>query len=111
MELEVNNFEEINSMKFLVLIKVKAGARPTPEVVLKHKEWVLQRVKSGAMEASYTFEGSSNGMCILNLKNPEELNALAAAAPMGPYCDVEVHRLTDFAEEMDRLAAALRGGN
>jgi len=47
-------------------------------------------------------------MCILNLKNPEELNALAAAAPMGPYCDVEVHRLTDFAGEMDRLAAALK---
>jgi len=47
-------------MKFLVLITVKASARPSPEVVLKHKEWVLQQVKSGAMEASYTFEGSSN---------------------------------------------------
>jgi len=37
-------------MKFLVLITVKASARPSPEVVLKHKEWVLQQVKSGAME-------------------------------------------------------------
>jgi muconolactone delta-isomerase len=95
----------------LLLITVKAGAKPTPEVVLKHKEWVLQEMKSGAMEAVYTFEGSSNGMCIVNLKRPEELDVQPAAAPMRPYRDVEVRQLTDFAGEMDRLAAALKSGN
>jgi hypothetical protein len=56
---EINNSQEVHSMKFLLLITVKAGAKPTPEVVLKHKEWVLQEMKRGAMEAVYTFEGSS----------------------------------------------------
>ena len=97
-------------MKFLLLITVKAGAKPTPEVVLKHKEWVLDHVKRGVTEVPYTFEGSSNGMCIVNLESPEQLNALRTEAPMGPYCDLEVRKLTDFAGEMDRFAAALKSG-
>jgi hypothetical protein len=50
-------------------------------------------------------------MCIVNIENPEQLNALRTQAPMGPYCDFEVRKLTDFAGEMDRLAAALQSGN
>jgi hypothetical protein len=50
-------------------------------------------------------------MCIVNLKGPEELDVQAAAAPMRPYCDLEVRQLTDFAGEMDRLAGALKRGN
>ncbi len=47
-------------------------------------------------------------MCIVNLESPEDLGDLAAAAPLGPFTDVQITLLLDFEKQMDRAAAALK---
>jgi len=95
-------------MKYLLLISAKPGAQPTPEAFLKHKEWVQQEVKKGAIEVPYTFAGSNDGMCIINAQSPEDLSDIMMAAPAGPFADVQVKPLADFAKRMDRAVAALK---
>ena len=69
---------------------------------------MLQHIQSSVAEAVYTFAGSSNGMCIVNADGPEQLNDFMMSAPAGPYCDVEIRPLADFAKQMDLVATALR---
>jgi muconolactone delta-isomerase len=95
-------------MKYLLLITRKTGAEPTADVWIRHKEWVQQEVKQGTIEVPYTFAGSTHGMCIVNAETPEDLNDLMMAAPAGPFADVEVRPLADFAKQMDRVAAAMK---
>jgi hypothetical protein len=98
------------SMKYLLLFSAKPGPPPPSETFVKHKEWVLELVKKGVIEVAYTFAASSGGigMCIANVASPEDLNDFKAAAPLGPFTDVELRVLTDFEKQMDRTAAALK---
>jgi muconolactone delta-isomerase len=96
-------------MKYLLLITTNPAApQPTPDVFLRHKEWVQQQEKKGTIEASYTFAGSNEGMCIMNADTPEDLDDIMIAAPARPYANIEVKPLSDFAKSMDRVAAAMK---
>ena len=97
-------------MKYLLLITTNPNprAQPTPDVFLRHKEWVQQEVKKGTMEVPYTFAGSDEGMCIVNAQSPEELDDILIAAPGRPFVNIEVKPLSDFAKSMDRAAAAMK---
>jgi muconolactone delta-isomerase len=95
-------------MKYLVLVSIKPNVQPNPEILSRHKDWVLQQVKNGVMEAAYTFAGSGNGMCIITAESPEQLNDITTSAPGFPICDLDVRPLADFAKQMDRMGALLK---
>jgi muconolactone delta-isomerase len=100
---------EEKPMKYLLLLTRNPEApQPTPDVFLKHKEWVQQEVKKGTMEVPYTFAGSYEGMCIINADTPEDLDDIMIAAPARPFANIEVKLLSDFAKSMDRVAAAMK---
>jgi hypothetical protein len=92
-------------MKFLLIIKPRMVP---PAVVLRaHKDWVLAQAKSGKMDVGYCFAASAGGMAIVNAASTADLNDLFFQAPAGPFCDIEIHALVDFSEQMDRIATLL----
>ena len=96
-------------MKCLCVFSAKPGVPPpTSEHFLKHKEWVREQVKKGVVEVPYSFAGSYGGMCIVNIESPEDLADISAAAPLGPFTDVQTTLLIDYEKQMDRAAAALK---
>jgi hypothetical protein len=92
-------------MKFLLIIKPRTV--PPAAVLRAHKEWVLAQAGSGGMDVGYCFAASVGGMAIVNADNTSQLNDLFFQAPAGPFCDIEVHALVDFSEQMERVAVLL----
>jgi hypothetical protein len=89
-------------MKFLLIVKPRTV--PPPAVLSAHKGWVLRDRKQ---EAYHCFAASPGGMTIVTADSIEELNNKVFEAPAGPYCDIEVYPLVDFAAQMDRFAEVL----
>ena len=92
-------------MKFLLIIKPRTV--PPAAVLRAHKEWVLAHAQSGGMDVGYCFAASAGGMAIVNADSTSHLNDLFFQAPAAPFCDIEVHALVDFGEQMDRIVALL----
>lgn len=65
------------------------------------KEWVL---KDRKQEMYHCFAAAPGGMTIESM---DELNNKVFEAPAGPFCDIEVYPLVDFAKQMDRFADLL----
>ena len=96
-------------MKFLIIVKPRTV--PPPSVLRSHKEWVLNQEKRGRFEMPHCFAASGGGFTIVNADNLEQLNDVQFEAPAGPYCDLEIYPLVDFARQMDRLCEALEKHN
>ena len=92
-------------MKYLLIIKPRSV--PPPAALRAHKEWVLLQEKRGRFQMSHCFAAEVGGFTVANVNSLEELNDLHFEAPAGPYCDIEIHPLVDFALQMDRLADLL----
>ena len=68
--------------------------------------WTNKHTESGKFEASWAFAGRAGGGGIVNVDSLEELDAMMAEFPIGPFSEVEVHALVDLNESLQRVKEA-----
>lgn len=102
-------------MKFLV------GSRPSfpvppeiaPALFDAMAAWVEKYSRSGNIEASWAYAGSGGGGGILNVASNDELDAIMAEFPFGPFSEVKVIALADLLQSLERgkaVVLAMAGG-
>ena len=105
-------------MKFLITTVNSSPIPPemAPGLVDAMIGWVAQGRETGKMEQVWSFAGLAGGGGIMNVDTLEELDALMAAFPFGPYSEVKVYPLADldvalqtFKENIQQAMAAVGG--
>ena len=90
-------------MRFLVL-SISREALP-PERVLgliaAKREWVAEHRASGKLRDVFSLAGRSSSGYILDVASHEELTAIRAADPFGPFSDVDIYPLSDLERAFD----------
>jgi muconolactone D-isomerase len=72
------------------------------------KQWVAAHRQSGKMEQVWAFAGSNGGGGILNVDSHEELDAIMAGFPFGPFSQIEVLPLADIDASLAAFTAAIQ---
>ncbi len=103
-------------MRFLIIGKNKFPMPPeiAPAVVDATIAWAKKYTGSGKLEQLWGVAGVAAGGGIANVGSPDELDAVMAEFPLGPFTDLEVYPLTDMVGSMERMKqvmqAAASGG-
>ncbi len=97
-------------MRFLVVSKAKQP--PPPEMALglvdATAEWARKHTASGKMEQVWSVAGAQGGGGILNVNSLEEMDAIMAEFPFGPFSDVEVSGLVDLETSFKNTKKAMQ---
>jgi muconolactone delta-isomerase len=97
-------------MRFLVVTKPKYPFPPEMVAGLfdAMAAWVEQNKASGKMEMVWGFAGTGGGGGILNVESLEELDAIMAGFPAGPFSEIEIQPLVEVEGSMARARAAFQ---
>ena len=97
-------------MRFLVV--TKQSSPPPPEMVLGLFEalsgWAKEQQAKGKMEQVWSFAGLQGGGGILNVNSLEELDAVMAGFPFGPFSHIETYPLVDLEPSLEAVRQAIR---
>ncbi len=97
-------------MRFLVSSKAKQP--PPPEMALglvdATAEWARKHTASGKMEQVWAVAGGQAGGGIFNVNSLEEVDAIMAEFPFGPFSDVEVSGLVDIETTLKNAKQAIQ---
>lgn len=91
-------------MKFLVLSKDKHMIPPELVVPLidAFTAFIDKYEATGQLEMAWSNAGTTAGGGIANVDSLEELDAIMAEYPFGPFSDVEVYPLADLKQSLQR---------
>ena len=91
-------------MKFLVISKPKHMVPPefTVPLIDAFTAFLDKYSATGQLESVWSYAGTQGGGGIANVDTMEELDAIMAEYPFGPFSDVEVYPLTDLRESLQR---------
>ncbi len=100
-------------MRFLVVTKSKVPVPPEAlgGLVDAMTSWTARY--QGKMEQVWSFAGIPGGGGILNVASLDELDAIMAQFPFGPFSDIEIYPLVDLDASLQRVkqaAQAMAGG-
>ncbi len=95
-------------MRFVVISNSKHLAPPEAMVGLLDAMvgWVNKHTASGKMETSWASAGTPGGGGILNVNSLEELDAIMAEYPFGPFSDTQIIATVGLVEAMQRAKQA-----
>ncbi len=97
-------------MRFLVVSKAKQP--PPPEMAMglvdAMSAWVQKHTASGKMEEVWGIAGIQGGGGILKVNSLEEVDAIMAEFPFGPFSDVEVSGLVDIETTLKNAKQAIQ---
>ena len=97
-------------MRFLVVSK--SNQPPPPEMAMglidAMAEWVRKYTASGKFEQVWGVAGAQAGGGILNVNSLEEVDAIMAEFPFGPFSDVEVSGLVDIETTLKNAKQAIQ---
>ncbi len=97
-------------MRFLVVSKAKQP--PPPEMAMGLTEamegWVSRHTASGKMEQVWGIAGVRAGGGILKVDSLEEVDAIMAEFPLGPFSDVEIYGLVDLETTLKNTKQAIQ---
>ena len=68
--------------------------------------WNKKLIDSGKSEASWGVAGQPIGLGIINVDSFEELDAIIAEFPLGPFGETEILPLVDLTESLQRAKQA-----
>jgi muconolactone delta-isomerase len=98
------------AMRFLVI--TKASSPFPPEMALgmvqAMRQWIQTHTQSGKMEETWAFAGSNGGGGILNVESHEELDAIMAGFPFGPFSQIEILPLANLEASLKNFEQAIR---
>jgi muconolactone delta-isomerase len=96
-------------MRFLVV--TEASAPFPPEMALGMvegmKQWSKVHRDSGKIEQIWSFAGIGGGGGILNVDSHEELDAIMAGFPFGPFSHIDIYPLADLDAGLTAFAQAI----
>jgi muconolactone delta-isomerase len=72
------------------------------------KAWTQDLLKKKKMEQGWGFAGQAAGGGILNVNSFEELDAILARYPFGPFSDTQVYPLVDLIPSIDEAMKAIQ---
>ena len=70
--------------------------------------WVRQNTANKKMEQSFGFAGLPGGGGILNVNTLEELDAVMAEYPLGPFSDTQIYPLTDLDRSLSNALGVVK---
>ena len=96
-------------MKFMVISKPRHLA--PPEMIIPLLDgflaWLDKYTENGQLEDSWNFAGTQGGGGIVNVDSHEELDAIMAEYPFGPFSEIEIYPLSDLRESLQRGKARI----
>ncbi len=90
-------------MKFLISSEPKFPVPPeiAPSLFDAMASWVDKFTASGQIEATWAYAGSGGGGGIVNVASNDELEAIMASYPYGPFSEVKVIALADLSKSLE----------
>ena len=89
-------------MKFVIISNPRY--QPPPEMIVPMIDaFIAYQTKykeSGNILESWSFAGRVGGMAVLEVDSHEQLDAIMAENPFGPFSAIEVHPLLDLVESV-----------
>lgn len=97
-------------MRFLVTTKSTSPFPPEMAMgmVEAMKQWAGTHRQSGKMEQIWAFAGSNGGGGILNVDSHEELDAIMAGFPFGPFSQIDVYPLADIDASLESFTKVIQ---
>ncbi len=97
-------------MRFLVIAKSKQPFPPEMAMGLVDamEGWVRKYTASGQFEQSWGVAGAQAGGGILKVNSLEEVDAIMAEFPFGPFSDVEIYGLVDLETTLKNTKQAIQ---
>ncbi len=94
-------------MQFLVI--TRQSTPPPPEMLVPMigamEAWVAQHRASGKATAIWAFAGTNGGGGVLEVESHEELDAIMARFPFGPFSTIEIIALSSLDESLANARA------
>lgn len=90
-------------MRFLVL-SIQRQALPPEQVlamIAAKRTWVARYRATGQLVDDFSLAGRSGSGYVLEVESNEELTAIRAGDPFGPFSDVEIYPLSDLEAAFD----------
>ena len=99
-----NSSRKEKAVKFLIVTKQKFPVPPEHALALidAFSAYIRKYKASGHLEAEWSFSGSQGGGAVVNVDTLEELDAIIAEFPLGPFSEVEVYPLVDLEDSIAR---------
>jgi muconolactone delta-isomerase len=89
-------------MQFLII--AKPSSPPPPEMLMSlidaMEAWLAKNQADGTLKSSWSFAGTQGGGGILEVDSHEQLDAIMAGFPFGPFNSIEVHALSDLGQSL-----------
>lgn len=97
-------------MKYLVLGRNKDMVPPEAAAGILDgaSAWAKKYTENGKLEAVWALAGVQGGGEILNVDSNDEVDAIMAEFPLGPFTKMEVFPIVDFNEAMQRAKQAVQ---
>ena len=97
-------------MRFLVVTRANAPLPPEMALGLVEamKQWAAAQRQSGKLEQVWSFAGLNGGGGILDVGSHEELDAIMAAFPFGPFSHIDVYPLADLDASLQSFATVIQ---
>ncbi len=97
-------------MRFLVISKSNQPLPPEMAMGLVDAmaEWARKHTASGKFEQVWGVAGVKAGGAILKVNSLEEVDAIMAEFPFGPFSDVEVYGLVDLETSFKNTKKAMQ---
>ena len=97
-------------MRFLVVAKAKTPFPPEMAMGLVDamSAWARKHTASGKFEQVWGVAGVQAGGGIANVNSLEEMDAIMAEFPFGPFSDVEVSGLVDLESSLKNTKQAIQ---
>jgi len=89
-------------MQFLVMTKQTTS--PPPEMLLPlvgaMEAWVAAQRAAGKVRMIWSLAGAQGGGGVVEVESPEELDAVMAGFPFGPFSTIDVYALSDLDQSL-----------
>jgi len=95
-------------VRYLVVSEQNSPIPPemAPGLFAAMKAFSAGSIASGKAEQTWGFAGVQGGGAILNVESPEELDAIMAEFPFGPFSRTTIYSLVDLNRSLDNASKA-----
>jgi len=97
-------------MKFLVISHPKHPIPPEIglQLIDAMEAWIRLQTHRVKIKETWSFAGTGGGGGILEVESLEELDAIMAGFPFGPFSDVQIYPLADLFESLQSTKQAMQ---
>ena len=89
-------------MQFLIISNPKFQVPPEMlgPVLDGFIAYLTKYTESGNIRESWSFAGRVGGMALIEVDSHEQLDAILAESPVGPFSEIEIHALVDLVDSV-----------